>query len=57
MGAKFDLTLGLRESAGGIRGTLNYATALFDRDTAKRYADYLRRTGCAPPEPGSLTPR
>ncbi|WP_255432611.1 non-ribosomal peptide synthase/polyketide synthase [Xanthomonas sp. JAI131] len=41
--AQFDLTLGLRETAQGIEGGLNYATALFDRATVARYADYWQR--------------
>ena len=40
--AKFDLTLDLTEADGRIVGGLNYATALFDRATAERYAGYLR---------------
>ncbi|MFJ3410845.1 orfamide A non-ribosomal peptide synthetase OfaC [Pseudomonas protegens] len=39
--AKFDLTLSLGESQGQIRGTLDYATALFDEATVQRYAAYL----------------
>ncbi|MGZ0700663.1 amino acid adenylation domain-containing protein [Pseudomonas piscis] len=39
--AKFDLTLSLGESQGQIRGSLDYATALFDADTAQRFAGYL----------------
>ena len=42
MTAKFDLTLELREADGRIVGGLRYATALFDRETAERHADYLR---------------
>ncbi|MGO1073869.1 amino acid adenylation domain-containing protein, partial [Lysobacter sp. CA199] len=41
--AQFELTLGLRESAQGIEGGINYATALFDRATVARYADYWQR--------------
>lgn len=41
--AKFDLTLFLQETNGAIVGGLEYSTALFDRQTIKRYADYLRR--------------
>ena len=41
--AKFDLTLDLRDDGGRIAGTLEYATALFDRSTAERFAGYLRR--------------
>ncbi|WP_215544475.1 non-ribosomal peptide synthetase [Amycolatopsis sp. CA-230715] len=39
--AKFDLTLSLAEEHGRVVGTLDYATALFDRSTAERYAGYL----------------
>ncbi|MGJ5235415.1 amino acid adenylation domain-containing protein, partial [Bradyrhizobium oligotrophicum] len=38
---KFDLELDLSESAGRIAGKLNYATALFDTETALRYSSYL----------------
>jgi len=41
--AKFDLTLELHDDGGRIAGTLEYATALFDRATAERFAGYLRR--------------
>jgi arthrofactin-type cyclic lipopeptide synthetase C len=41
--AKFDLTLTLGEVNGVIRGTLNYATALFDALTIKRYIGYFER--------------
>ncbi|WP_343123113.1 amino acid adenylation domain-containing protein, partial [Xanthomonas sp. NCPPB 1128] len=41
--AQFELTLGLRETAQGIEGSLNYATALFDRTTVARYAGYWQR--------------
>jgi len=41
--AKFDLTLFLQETNGTIVGGLEYSTALFDPQTIKRYADYLRR--------------
>lgn len=40
--AKFDLALDLREIDGRIEGGLRYATALFDRATMERHADYLR---------------
>ncbi|SIT48141.1 Linear gramicidin synthase subunit B (Includes: ATP-dependent D-leucine adenylase; Leucine racemase (ATP-hydrolyzing); ATP-dependent alanine adenylase; ATP-dependent D-valine adenylase; Valine racemase (ATP-hydrolyzing)) (fragment) [Paraburkholderia piptadeniae] len=40
--AKFDLTLNLVEAGGRIVGTLEYATALFDRATAERHGGYLR---------------
>ncbi|MGS0897509.1 amino acid adenylation domain-containing protein, partial [Burkholderia stagnalis] len=41
--AKFDLALSLRESENAIHGSLEYATALFDRETAQRMGEYLRR--------------
>ena len=40
--AQFELTLELAEGQGGIQGTLNYATALFERATMERYVEYLR---------------
>ncbi|MFF8691277.1 amino acid adenylation domain-containing protein [Streptomyces sp. NPDC015144] len=40
--AKFDLTLMISESAdGGLRGTLEYRTDLFERDTVARMAGHL----------------
>ncbi len=42
--AKFDLTLDLTERAGRIVGVLNYATALFDAETAHRHAQYFMAT-------------
>ncbi|HEX8317689.1 non-ribosomal peptide synthase/polyketide synthase [Longimicrobium sp.] len=41
--AKFDLSLTLREDGGRIEGVVEYATALFERETVERYAGYLRR--------------
>ncbi|HET7234234.1 MAG TPA: amino acid adenylation domain-containing protein, partial [Longimicrobium sp.] len=41
--ATFDLTLSLRESGARIGGGLNYATSLFERATALRHLEYLRR--------------
>ncbi len=41
--AKFDLSLTLGEKDGHIAGVLLYATALFDRTTAERYAAYFGR--------------
>ncbi|BCN02235.1 hypothetical protein RPSA_47710 (plasmid) [Ralstonia solanacearum] len=41
--AKFDMTLELRETSEGLAGSLNYATALFDRETIERYLGYLHR--------------
>ncbi|NIE84497.1 MULTISPECIES: non-ribosomal peptide synthetase, partial [unclassified Burkholderia] len=39
--AKFDLLLDLSEHEGGMRGTLGFASALFDRETIARHAGYL----------------
>ncbi|MGY4761753.1 non-ribosomal peptide synthetase [Paenibacillus caseinilyticus] len=41
--AKFDLTLNVEESAEGLRFTLEYATALFKRETAERMAGHWLR--------------
>ncbi|MFI8008252.1 amino acid adenylation domain-containing protein [Streptomyces sp. NPDC086010] len=41
--AKFDLALSMTESEGRLLGHLDYATALFDDATARRWAEYLRR--------------
>ncbi|WP_051319008.1 non-ribosomal peptide synthetase [Chitinimonas koreensis] len=41
--AKFDLTLSLAEQDGCIAGALDYASALFDGETAERYGRYLER--------------
>lgn len=41
--AKFDLALSLEQDDSGVHGYLDYATALFDRDTVERYAVYLKR--------------
>jgi amino acid adenylation domain-containing protein len=41
--AKFDLTLDLAERGDHIVGTLEYATALFERGTVERFASYLIR--------------
>ncbi|USP13462.1 non-ribosomal peptide synthetase [Vibrio gazogenes] len=38
--AQFDLSLDLFEMDGQLSGTLNYATALFDAGTVKRYLGY-----------------
>ena len=38
--AQFDLSLDLEEGEGDVSGALGYATALFDRSTAQRYAGY-----------------
>ncbi|MGY2288771.1 amino acid adenylation domain-containing protein [Pseudomonas sp. SDO5215_S409] len=41
--AKFDLSLNLGESRDGIRGHLEYAIALFDESTLRRYVGYFVR--------------
>ena len=41
--AKFDLSLNLGEQGGALVGTLDYATALFDEATVRRYAGYFER--------------
>ncbi|MET0400530.1 MAG: amino acid adenylation domain-containing protein, partial [Longimicrobiaceae bacterium] len=41
--AQFDLTLALTARPGGMAGTLEYATDLFDEGTARRMADHLAR--------------
>ncbi|WP_420127102.1 non-ribosomal peptide synthase/polyketide synthase [Longimicrobium sp.] len=41
--AKFDLSLSLQEDGGRIVGTMDYATALFDRATVERHVECLRR--------------
>ncbi|MFD7501257.1 amino acid adenylation domain-containing protein [Streptomyces sp. NPDC059850] len=41
--AKFDLVLALEEADGRIVGDLDYATALFDRETVERQLRYLVR--------------
>ncbi|MBW3655302.1 MAG: amino acid adenylation domain-containing protein, partial [Gemmatimonadetes bacterium] len=41
--AKFDLSLSLEESDGGIAGSVTYATSLFERETVERWMGYLRR--------------
>ncbi|MFC3396063.1 amino acid adenylation domain-containing protein [Brenneria rubrifaciens] len=40
--AHFDLTLSLTETESGLKGGLEYATDLFDRQTIVRLAGYLR---------------
>jgi amino acid adenylation domain-containing protein len=40
--AKFDLALSLVEVGGRVAGSVTYATALYDRATAERFAGYLR---------------
>ncbi|KAF9559481.1 hypothetical protein EC968_006605, partial [Mortierella alpina] len=39
--AKYDLTLALCETAGGIFGSLQYASSLFDRTSIERHVGYL----------------
>ncbi|CAO3572894.1 unnamed protein product [Mortierella alpina] len=39
--AKYDLTLALCENNGGISGSLQYATSLFDRTSIERHVGYL----------------
>ena len=41
--AKFDLSLELMEEDGCIRGSLRYATSIFERETVQRYVEHLRR--------------
>ncbi|MFF7557284.1 amino acid adenylation domain-containing protein [Streptomyces olivaceus] len=41
--AKFDYTLYLHEEDGGLVGYLDYARALFDRETVQRHLRYLTR--------------
>jgi hypothetical protein len=43
VGAKFDVTLGLREQGEKIVGGLTYATALYERRTMERHVEYLRK--------------
>ncbi|GLQ87905.1 non-ribosomal peptide synthetase [Dyella flagellata] len=39
--SKLDLTLFLQETGGRIAGGIEYASALFERDTIERYRDYF----------------
>ncbi|HYR08117.1 MAG TPA: amino acid adenylation domain-containing protein, partial [Longimicrobium sp.] len=41
--AKFDLSLGLGDHPGGLRGFLEYSTDLFERDTVERMLRHLER--------------
>ncbi|HEX9936859.1 MAG TPA: amino acid adenylation domain-containing protein [Longimicrobium sp.] len=41
--ARFDLFLSLGEAGGRVTGGVEYATALFDRETVERWLGYLRR--------------
>ncbi len=40
--ARFDLTVSLRESGGGIAGVVEHATSLFEGATIERYLGYFR---------------
>ncbi|MGH9763771.1 MAG: amino acid adenylation domain-containing protein, partial [Blastocatellia bacterium] len=42
-GVKFDLSLSLGESAGEIRGAIEYSSDLFDRDTIARMSGHFER--------------
>src|SRR5205823_988407 len=51
--SKFDLSLFLLEQEGGLRGTLEYSTELFEADTAARLVGHFRTllgAACADPE-------
>ncbi|HEX2076067.1 MAG TPA: condensation domain-containing protein, partial [Longimicrobium sp.] len=54
--AKFDLALELWEDGGRIEGEVEYATALFERETVERWLGYLRRVleGMVADERGSV---
>ncbi len=41
--SKFDITLDIGPSGAGIAGSVEFATALFDRDTIQRHVGYLTR--------------
>ncbi len=41
--SKFDITLDIGPSGSGIAGSVEFATALFDRDTIGRHVGYLTR--------------
>ncbi|MFE5556455.1 amino acid adenylation domain-containing protein [Streptomyces sp. NPDC056544] len=41
--AKFDLSLAMTEHPGGLTGTVQYATDLFDRDTVERFGAHYQR--------------
>ena len=41
--AKFDLSLSIRETAEGLRGSLEYSTDLFDASTIERMAGHFER--------------
>jgi amino acid adenylation domain-containing protein len=50
--AKLDLFLALGAEEDGLAGTLEYATALFDRTTAERFVGYFETLVQAVSEPG-----
>ncbi|HVG45825.1 MAG TPA: amino acid adenylation domain-containing protein, partial [Longimicrobium sp.] len=54
--ARFDLSLALWEDGGRIEGVVEYATALFERETVERWLGYLRRVleGMVADERGSV---
>ncbi|MFN9623468.1 MAG: amino acid adenylation domain-containing protein, partial [Cyanobacteriota bacterium] len=54
--AKFDLTLYLNDSNGGIEGGLDYATALFDQTTIERWVGHWRTLLTALVEASDATP-
>jgi amino acid adenylation domain-containing protein len=58
--AKFDLTLGLVEEGGGVRGSLEYAADLFTASTAQRLAGHfvalLGEIAAGPGRPVSTLP-
>ncbi|HEX2188266.1 MAG TPA: amino acid adenylation domain-containing protein, partial [Longimicrobiaceae bacterium] len=53
---QFDLSLELWEEGGRIEGAVEYATALFERETVERWLGYLRRVleGMVADERGSV---
>jgi hypothetical protein len=59
--SKFDLSLGLAEKAGGLRGVLSYSTDLFDRATidrlVSRYQMLLAAVAAAPERRLSALPQ
>jgi natural product biosynthesis luciferase-like monooxygenase protein len=56
--AKFDLTLLVEQDADGLRGTLEYATDLFDPETARRHLEHWRSVlAAAVADPGTAISR
>ncbi|MFL6127957.1 MAG: MupA/Atu3671 family FMN-dependent luciferase-like monooxygenase [Mycobacteriales bacterium] len=56
--AKFDLTLLAEEDAGGLRGSLEYATDLFDAGTARRHLEHWQSVlSAAVADPGTRVSR